>query len=95
MAVSKYKLTGLRWGVVSITPPVVSAQSVGTGTISVDGLETSDKIFILLQGTAQAVAIPVAAKCETNDVLTIQFANITGATAATEAKNILWLALKE
>jgi hypothetical protein len=95
MAVPKYKLSGLRWGVASITPPVVSAQSVGTGTVSVVGLSSSDKIFILLQGTAQAVAIPVAAKCETNNVLTIQFANITGGTAATETKNILWLALKE
>jgi hypothetical protein len=95
MAVPKYKLTGLKWGVVSITPPVVSAQNVGTGTVSVVDLETSDNIFILLQGAAQAQAIPVAAKCETNDVLTIQFANITGGTTATTPKSILWLAMKE
>jgi antitoxin component of RelBE/YafQ-DinJ toxin-antitoxin module len=95
MAVPKYKLTGLKWGVVSITPPVVSAQNVGTGTVEVVGLETTDKILILLQGTAQKEAIPVAAQCATNNVLTIQFANITSGTAATTAKSILWLATKE
>jgi len=90
MAVPKYKLTDILWGTVSVTPPIVAAQDVDTATAAVVGLETTDKILCLLQGTCQAVAIPVAAKCNTAGVLTIQFANITSATAATVAKEILW-----
>jgi antitoxin component of RelBE/YafQ-DinJ toxin-antitoxin module len=95
MAVPKYKLTGLKWGTVSITPPTVSAQNVSTGTVEVVGLEPSDKIFIMLQGEAQKEAIPVAAQCRADNVLTIQFANITSGTAAATAKSMLWLATKE
>jgi hypothetical protein len=90
MAVPKYKLTDLKWGTVSITPPVVSAQNVGTSTVAIEGLETTDKILITLQGQAQKEAIPVAAQCVTDGVLTIQFANITSSTAAVTAKEILW-----
>lgn len=90
MAVQRYKLTNIDFGIVSVTPPVVSAQNVATTTVSIPGLSTADKILLMMQEGAQKEAIPVAAYCETDGVLTIQFANITSGTATTTAKTFLW-----
>ncbi|MCD6114963.1 hypothetical protein J7J74_01590 [bacterium] len=90
-SVGRAKVKCLKFGTVSITPPVVDAQNVATGTVAVSGLKTTDKILVMMQEDAQKEAIPVAAYCAEDGVLTIQFANITTGTATTSAKEILWI----
>ena len=66
----------------SITPAAVAAQTSAAQTFSVAGLQTTD--FVLVQGYngSQTAGIVIAeADCLTAGVLSIQFANVTTASA--------------
>lgn len=89
-AVGAAELKDLKAGSVSIDIPVISATDVGTASVAVASVEVTDKILVMMQEDAPKTAIPIAAYCSEAGVLTVQFANISAATATAAAKEILW-----
>lgn len=66
----------------SITPSAVSANTTAAQTFTVSGLQTTDIVSVLGYNGTQTTGIIIAeADCLTNNVLTIQFGNVTASSA--------------
>jgi hypothetical protein len=64
----------------TLAPVSVAANTTAAQTFSVPGLQTTDIVVVLgLNGTQIAGIIIAEADCLTANVLSIQFANVTGA----------------
>lgn len=70
----------------SLTPVAVAANTTAAQTFSVPGLQTTDIVMVIGYNGTQTTGIIIAeADCLTNDVLSIQFGNITGSSATPAA----------
>jgi len=66
----------------SITPAAVAAQTSAAQTFSVGGLQTTDLVLVQGYNGSQTAGIVIAeADCLTAGVLSVQFANVTTASA--------------
>lgn len=66
----------------SITPSAISANTTAAQTFTVSGLQTTDIVSVLGYNGTQTTGIIIAeADCLTNNVLTIQFGNVTASSA--------------
>lgn len=66
----------------SLTPAAVAAYTSAVQTFSVPGLQTTDLIIVIgAIGTQTAGILPGEADCYTAGVLSIQFLNVTAASA--------------
>jgi hypothetical protein len=66
----------------SITPTAVAAQTSASQTFSVGGLQTTDLVLVQGYNGPQTAGIVIAeADCLTAGVLSVQFANVTTASA--------------
>jgi hypothetical protein len=64
----------------SLTPASVAANTTAAQTFSIPGLQTTDLVTVIGMNVAQIAGIVIAqADCLTNNILTIQFGNLTAA----------------
>ena len=66
----------------TLTPAAVAAYTSAVQTFSVPGLQTTDLVMVIgAIGVQTAGILPGEADCYTNGVLSIQFLNVTAASA--------------